>query len=75
MHDFRRTAVRNLIRASVPTEVAMKLTGHKSQEVFRRYAIIGEGMKREAVAKLAALHASEEKCQSSAKVSAFGADN
>lgn len=75
IHDFRRTAVRNLIRAGVPTEVAMKLTGHKSQEVFRRYAIIDEGMKREAVAKLAALHASEAKCQSTVKVSAFGADN
>jgi len=56
LHDFRRTAVRNLERAAVPRSVAMKLTGHKTESVYRRYAIVAEGDLAEGVAKLAALH-------------------
>lgn len=41
-HDFRRSAIRNLIRARVPQNTAMKISGHKSVEVFRRYDIINE---------------------------------
>jgi integrase len=53
VHDLRRTAVRNLERAGVPRSAAMKITGHKTETVYRRYAIVDEGMMREAAEKLA----------------------
>jgi integrase len=55
MHDFRRTAVRNLERAGVSRSVAMKLTGHKTESVFRRYAIVSSGDLADASRKLQAM--------------------
>ncbi len=54
VHDLRRTAVRRLERCGVSRSVAMQLTGHKTESVYRRSAIVAEQDLREGVAKLAA---------------------
>jgi integrase len=43
-HDFRRSAVRNLERAGVPRPTAMQMVGHKTESIYRRYAIVDQKM-------------------------------
>jgi integrase len=54
-HDFRRTAVRNLERAGVSRSVAMQMVGHKTEAIYRRYAIVSDADLRDAADKLAAI--------------------
>jgi integrase len=67
-HDFRRTAVRNLVRAGVSQKVAMGLTGHLTPSVFERYNITDDRDRRDAVAKLAATAAIGSKWEQDLKV-------
>jgi len=59
-HDFRRTAVRNLERAGVSRSDAMKMVGHKTESIYRRYAIADERSMKESAAKLDQFYAIDQ---------------
>ena len=51
-HDCRRTAVRNMERRGVQRSAATKVTGHGTESVYRRYAIVSDADLREAARRL-----------------------
>lgn len=53
--------MRNLIRAGVQQAIAMKITGHKTDSIFRRYLIVDEELLAQAAGAVSEMlsHAKE----------------
>lgn len=57
LHDLRHTASTNLRRAGVDATTAMKIIGHKSERMHRRYNTVEPEDLRRAVSQLASYQA------------------
>lgn len=55
VHDLRRTVARNLIASGCSEQVAMMVTGHETNSIFKRYAIVSNDDLAQATRRLSAL--------------------
>jgi hypothetical protein len=58
-------------RSGMPRSVAMSFVGHRTESIYRRYAIVDEAMQREAAARLDAWLKSTEPGQKSSTIATF----
>ncbi len=65
------SAVRTFECAGVLRSVAMSIVGHKTESIYRRYAIVDEAMQREAAARLDAWVAEPPSTPSTATLTAL----
>ncbi|HEX6822280.1 MAG TPA: tyrosine-type recombinase/integrase [Candidatus Sulfotelmatobacter sp.] len=59
IHDFRRSAAKAWREAGTPESVIMKMAGWETDSMFRRYAIVGERDREQAVQQLEAARAAQ----------------
>lgn len=52
VHDLRRSAIKRMIRRGIARATAMKISGHRTESVFRRNAIVSEEDLPDAACKL-----------------------
>lgn len=60
LHDYRRSVARRLEQGGIPRSTAMKITGHRTEHVFRQYAVAEDEDVRKALATVLATVASDE---------------
>ncbi len=59
-HDYRRSVARRLEQGGIPRSTAMKITGHRTEHVFRQYAVGEDEDVRKALVTVLVTGASDE---------------
>ncbi len=63
--------MRTFERAGVPRSAAMSMVGHKTESIYRRYAIVDEAMQREAAERLDAFTSAPQSDKQTGTVKMF----